>query len=645
MNQDQEQIVLLAEILLFICVITSRKNFYIDRIRDLENAKFVNIFFSRIEKYILLESKDDEYNKSFSELSKSYIGYFSNYNTNHYNNLKSQASSSEFDSYKALKQLLDQEREIHRKTLREHENEIFRLNIKVESYDKTITDLEAKLRDRESELAYFKSNNQLTLKVQEESYNNSAFNQELKNRLKSKESEIDDLKRKNELSIKRLNEELFRAKEKNDNLEDKLIELNNLREQNEKLFTKIKEMNIYKDKKIEFENLISTNETRNKQIELLVKEKQSLLGQIDNLCDELQKVKEKLSICEYEKKNLEYEIFDLKKDYSRLENKQYQNIMNISDKKSTINFNSNNVNFLNNFNSTHNFNTNNNKQDIISNIQGNNNNNFYLNNSVFKEFNKENNEGWVKLNEIGMESVIDDIGMENKNIKNYEKEYQELITEKNEILKSLKEQIDQNQSLILDRDKLSAELTNLKNTIEKLNSEKDKILIEKGKLEIFIQKQELELQKSKISYEYESKKHEENIKGIANKNEILKSENLQYIQEIENLKLKISTILSNNNTHNNIINNTTTANNTLNNTKKPNTSNEEIFAYNNKKNASNIQSNNSDSYTTNSNNNSNKKIAFVYKEESTSDNKNRINKVLAIIEFFNFLFNGNFIYL
>ena len=75
--------------------------------------------------------------------------------------------------------------------------------------------------------------------------------------------------------------------------------------------------------------MINTNETKNKQIELLVKEKQSLLNQIDKLCDDLQKIKEKLSICEYEKKNFEYELQDLKKDFSRLENKQFQNLMNI----------------------------------------------------------------------------------------------------------------------------------------------------------------------------------------------------------------------------------------------------------------------------------------------------------------------------
>ena len=212
---------------------------------------------------------------------------------------------------------------------------------KIEIYEKNITELEFKLKDTENELFLLKKNNHMSLKVQEESHNNSANNQELKNQLKNKESEIDDNRRKNELIIKRLNEEMFKLKEKNENLEDKLVEVKTLRSQNEKLYTKLKEINIYKDKKLEFENLINTNETKNKQIEILVKEKQSLLNQIDKLCNDLQIIKEKLSICEYDKKNFEYELHDLKKDYSRLENKQYQNLMNLSGRKSN-NFNLNN---------------------------------------------------------------------------------------------------------------------------------------------------------------------------------------------------------------------------------------------------------------------------------------------------------------
>lgn len=610
-NENSSQIILIAEILLFICVITSRKNYYIDRIRDLEDTKFVNIFFNKIEKYILLEFKDDEYNKSFSELSKSYIGFNSNSTAN---NLNLKQSISDFEVYKTTKLLLDQERENHRKTIKEYEAEISKLNFKCEAFEKTIVDLEAKLKDSESELFILKEKNNLSQKVKEESLTNSATNQELKNQLKNKESEIDDIKRKNDLTVKRLNEEIYKMKEKNDNLEDKLEELNNLRGQNEKLYTKVKELNIYKDKKIEFENLINTNETKNKQIELLVKEKQSFLNQIDKLCDELQKIKEKLSICEYEKKNLEYELQDLKKDYSRIENKQFQNLMNHSDARKSVNFNSNNNNLFNNYNSN---------QIGINNfgigLKKNNNENFILNSSELKDLNKENEE-WVKLNEIGMESVLADYGIDNKNLKIIEiKEYQELINEKNDVLKSLKEQIEQNQSLILDRDKLNGEINHLKNHIEKMNSENDKILIEKGKLELFIQKQELELQKTQISFEYESKKFEDTIKILNSKIELLKNENLKNIQEIENLKYIIGGSSQNNSA------------------KKL----DEIFSYNNKKNVHSIVNYSGDSLG-NTNINlkdiNNNKIIYN-KDENYSTSLNSDSKTRLKVIFFKKCFN------
>ena len=103
LNKENSEIIKLSELILFICVITSKEDYYIEIIRHLKDAKFVNSFFSRIAKYILLESKDDENNKSFSELSKSYIGLYSSNNT-----LEKQ--QSELETYKNIKILLDHER-------------------------------------------------------------------------------------------------------------------------------------------------------------------------------------------------------------------------------------------------------------------------------------------------------------------------------------------------------------------------------------------------------------------------------------------------------------------------------------------------------------------------------------------------------
>ncbi len=474
----------------------------------------------------------------------------------------------ENDLYKETKKILDKERENFNNFVNDAQNEISILLKKCENYEKQISEMDSKIKDNETEILFLRQKTQISLETQKEYFCNTATNQELKILLKEKDFEIIDNKRKNDLTIKKLNEELFKLTEKNENLEDKLQEINSLKIQNEKLFTKVKEMNIYKDKKIEFENLLNTNETNNKQIELLVKEKQSFINQIDKLSEELQKTKEKLSICEYEKKNIEYDLIDLKKDYIKLENKQHSNnnnMMNISN----ITYNKNTQgqpiigsanNIHNNYNYASNGNVNNNN---LENILGANNinNNFNLDTS---------NENWAKLNEIN-ESIIQERNSHNNNIfinnnnpYNYnninnknsnilneqisrmEKEYLELNNEKNDIMKSLKEQIDHNQLLILERDKQKGEINHLKNLIEKLNNDIDKNIIEKGKLEIQIQKQELNIQSQKISNEYEIKKLEDSLKLNKEKNENFKSEIFKLNKEIENFKILLSYCNTNN---------------------------------------------------------------------------------------------------
>jgi len=545
----------------------------------LKDDKCIANYISKIEKYISFESKDDDLNKSVSELNKSCNYNYNSNNTGYNLNLKS--STSDFETYKATKALLDQERESYRKSIKEYDNEIFKLNLKCENFEKLNTDLEAKLKDTESELLLLKEKTKVSLKAQEESFNNSANNQELKNILKIKELEIEDIRRKNDLIIKKLKEENYKLQEKNENLEDKLLELNNLKEQNEKLFMKVKELNIYKDKKNEFENYINTIETKDKQIELLLKEKQNLGSQNDKLCDDLLKLKEKLSYCELEKNKLEYDLHDLKKENSRLENKQFHNIMNTSDVRKSIHINlnnnhNNNFNLLKDFNSTQYVNNNNNTN--INNNMNNNhlialhknhNDNFIFNNSEIKDFNNKElnkeNEEWDNF--MGFNPVIGDLGNENRNLKIFEKEYQDLKIENDDLRKSLKQYTDINQNLILEKDKLNAEINHLKNHIEKLNIEKDKIFIEKGKLEVCLSKKEIEIKTNMISFEYKTKDMDENMRNINNKNELLKSDNLKYIEEIENLKIIISNINNNGNFS------------------KSNSSKklDEIYSYNNKK--------------------------------------------------------------
>jgi hypothetical protein len=455
---------------LFLSSISSKKEYYLDKIGELEEYRVINNYLTHIEKYIQLDNKLDETNHSHLE-----------------------------KSFTVNNQLLKfrEENEKFLRIMKENEKEILRLLKISENWEKNYQELELKYKDKERELEITKRNQNQNLKFSEDLLKDNIFISQLNNQLSLKELELNDLKKSSEQTIKKLNEEILNLKEKNENLQEQIFEMRSIRNQNERLTVKIKEMNANKDKHKEFLERQNLIEERNKQIEILQKDKTFLLAQLEKVNKEILTEKEKFRQLENEKKRIESDFLDLKKDFAKLETK----------------FEANHKISHNNFNS---------------------------NNASFKKSNSEIFADDLKLDEIGADSILfDELNFRGSKVNFSEKDFIELRNEKNELLKSYKLQIDEIQKLIDEKDKLLSSVENLKFQIEKNNSEKEKFEIEKEKLEIQIQKAHLDNRKSLMiieKLENEKNKIEEESKKFYDFYENYEKEKDTRNKEIENLK-------------------------------------------------------------------------------------------------------------
>lgn len=190
---------------------------------------------------------------------------------------------------------------------------------KNEDLSNNLLDLELKYKDCLREIEILNRNNKYQLSAQVESYNDVLQVASLRNELMKKELEIEEIKRDYELDLKRYSDELLKSRQKMEVMEDKIENLKYFQYDNEKLKIKIKEFNMFKDKIADYDNLVSCVESKNIQIEKLIQEKQNLLLQNENTIKELLQEREKLKLIEFENKKLDYELYDIKKDFSRFE--------------------------------------------------------------------------------------------------------------------------------------------------------------------------------------------------------------------------------------------------------------------------------------------------------------------------------------
>jgi len=259
--------------LLFLISISSKKNYYLDKIGELEDHKYITGFFNHIEKYII--TGNDE----------TFLSYLPN--NNH------------FYKYKE-----------------EMENIINDLKAKNEQLETNLLSLELKFKDKEKELEIAKSNSNFNIRAQEELFQDTLTYNQLKNELNQRDLEIHDIKRNQELINKKNDDMIKKLKEKIESFKDISDEYMAVKAQNERLSSRIKDLSA---KSSEYDELVKAIETKNKQIEGFLNEKKTYMSQIDLLAKELKLAHDKLRNSEYERKKVEIELNDIRKEYSRHE--------------------------------------------------------------------------------------------------------------------------------------------------------------------------------------------------------------------------------------------------------------------------------------------------------------------------------------
>lgn len=429
LKNNKEQLILLSELLLFLSSISSKKDFYLDKLGEIDDMKICNAFFAVIEKYLVIDKNDDTINQS--HLEKSYI-------------FSSQMNKMKEEYEKQIAGLIS--------IIKENESKISQLQSRNDQLEKSVSDYDLRLKDKERELEMIKTTQNQNFKYQEQLFKDSITNSELMNQLNQKEMELNEMKNILERERKKYNEDIETYKDKNEILEEKLKEIKNVQTKYEKLNIKYKEIN----------NSGSTavSKTNDKTKDYLVKENQNLQTQMEKIMKELLSEKERYFKTEEERKKLDRTILDLKKELANAK-------MNVTT----------NVN-------------NNQPTPVINNI------------SAVDDTN-DNKEGF----ELGNDSFFNEL----KN-KVSDKDYNDLKNERNDLLKMYKSQCEEIKALSKEKEKFETENETNKMEIDRLKREVERLGIAKEKAEIQTQKIELNYQKLKIDFDKKETSKNDNYK-------------------------------------------------------------------------------------------------------------------------------------
>ena len=428
LKNNKEQLIILSELLLFLSSISSKKDFYLDKLGEIDDMKICNAFFAVIEKYLVIDKNDDTINQS--HLEKSYI-------------FSSQMNKMKEEYEKQIAGLIS--------IIKENESKISQLQSRNDQLEKSVTDYDLRLKDKERELEMIKTTQNQNFKYQEQLFKDSLTSSELMNQLNQKEMELNEMRNILEKERKKYNEDIETYKDRNEILEEKLKEIKNVQTKYEKLNIKYKEIN---------SSGSTASKMNEKTKDYLVKENQNLQTQMEKIMKELLSEKERYFKTEEERKKLDRTILDLKKELANAK-------MNVAT----------NVN-------------NNQPTPVINNI------------SAVDDTN-DNKEGF----ELGNDSFFNEL----KN-KVSDKDYNDLKNERNDLLKMYKSQCEEIKGLSKEKEKYETENETNKMEIERLKREVERLGIAKEKAEIQTQKIELNYQKLKIDFDKKETSKNDNYK-------------------------------------------------------------------------------------------------------------------------------------
>ena len=518
LKAEDYQIITIMEILLLISALSSKKDLILDKIGECDE-KIINSYLSYVEKYIPLETRND-CNESLININSSILNKY-NYNNNSSNNINNLENGSRILGVlneKLNKKIEDYEKEKNNllKNINGLEIVISEERKKKESLETKITELENRLKDNLSELEVNKTNKNIN-KLQQEYIEESLLASQYKTELKNKELEIED---KNlEINyLKKTHIDDMKEMQKNiDGMQELVIKAKNEKIENEKLKNKVKELQIYKDKVNDYDELVITLESKNRMIDNLIADKNSLNSQVEKLTKDFLNEKDKNRKKEFEFKQMQIDLNEITKENNKLEN-----LLKLKGNHITNNNNNNNLN--NNNNNNNNKNNNSNSSGKIPQVSlnlGELDNSLLGDNSIYLNENNNNN----------------------KNIQLLEKEILDIKADKNDILskykKGMEEQLrlnDENESLKIKLEEKLKEIKSIKVDKEKKDIEKQRNNLKEEKFIIELEKKTVAIQKLEV----ENRKLETEAKDYKDKVNKVQSDKQNLIKEYEKLIEKVN---------------------------------------------------------------------------------------------------------
>ena len=315
-------------------ILSSKKDYFLDSISNLEENLQIS-YLKKIEKYILNDVEEK------SEVIKFFKRQDMINNSKTFSKRGSIFSDTKFQK-------------IHEFEQGNSHYEFDEGDIKnvLKELNKKIKDLENKNQEYLVEIYALKKANSKKLKDQENILSESILQNNLQNQIHLKENEIIENKKEHELLMKRYVDENYRLKESVDIFEEKLVEYTDIKNENEKLKKKAKELEILKEKMSSHEKSVLDLQNKNSQIDILTKEKQNYIQSVDKLQKDIISEKDKSRLSETEKKKLENELIDSKRESIKLQRKYEHNSnsdisnLNIENINSNTNLNNLKNNYL-----------------------------------------------------------------------------------------------------------------------------------------------------------------------------------------------------------------------------------------------------------------------------------------------------------
>ena len=285
LNNEKEQLIKILEMLCFLTIISSNKNYYIEKVNEIDDNQISNLYYTIIEKYITF--KIDESTTSVVKKTNIFSNQLQNINSINTYNIKNENNIK-------FNELLLQERKEEPSDNTEKKKSInVSKAIIIKGYDTNIKESEEDINNRFID-------------------NNDIFEQEKE-------------KIKLQMKIDNLNKELTKMKEKYQNCEKdmKLLEnnINELKEINNNLInSNIKEEQKINNKNIEEQNMIIKNLTQElKDANILI---DNLKNENEQLHNTIKQINNEKQILEMQKDKFNMDIHQLQKENEHIKEEQ-----------------------------------------------------------------------------------------------------------------------------------------------------------------------------------------------------------------------------------------------------------------------------------------------------------------------------------